>query len=248
MLIEGHGKLLAGSNKLSVTRIIKHGLVLFALLIIAGCTSQHLVPLGDGGRVNPELKSITKTEGGATIAVRASAWRGSPSDLERYVTPFYIVIQNDTSSSLRLGYENIVLFDENRTQYNPLPPDTVARILESSYRRRYVFRPYFSFGFGYSSFHFRRYHPFFFNSIFYDPFYDPWYYPPAYYPQSFDDVYNNAMFPTVLQPRAKVEGFVYFKKIPTGVKSVSLEISYRVEGESELRKLGFPFAIELSRR
>ncbi|MBI2485770.1 MAG: hypothetical protein HYW01_02185 [Deltaproteobacteria bacterium] len=236
-----------GSNKLSITRIIKLKSILFTLLIIAGCTSRHLVPVQDGGLINPELKSATKTEQGVTVTVRASAWRGKPSDLGSYVTPLHITIQNNSASGLSFDYEDIALLDENRTQYNPLPPETVAQILQSGHQRRYVFRPYFSFGFGYSSFYFQRFHPFFFNSVFYDPFYDPWYYPPAYYPESFDDVYTDAIFPGLVQPKAKLEGFVYFKKIPTEVKRITLEIGYYVQGKPEPHKLSFPFSIELSR-
>lgn len=247
MLIGGHGKLLVGSNKLSVTRIIKHGLVLFALLIIAGCTSRHLVPVRDGGLVNPELKSVTKTEQGMSVTVRASAWRGKPSDLGSYVTPLHITIQNDSASSLSFDYEDIALLDENRTQYNPLPPETVAQILQSGYQRRYAFRPFFSFGFGYSSFYSHHFHPFFFNSVFYDPFYDPWYYPAAYYSERFDEVFTRALIPGLIRPNARVEGFVYFKKIPTEVKRITLEIGYYVQGEPEPHRLSFPFSIELRR-
>ncbi len=247
MLIGGHGKLLIGSNKLSETRIIKLGLALFTLLIIAGCASQHLVPISDGGMVNPQLKSVTKTERGVSVTVRASAWHGTPSDLGSYVTPLHITIQNDSASSLSFDYEDIALLDENRTQYNPLPPETVTQILQSGHQRRYVFRPYFSFGFGYSSFYYHHFHPFFFNSLFYDPFYDPWYYPAAYYSERFDEVFTRAIIPDLIRPNAKVEGFVYFKKIPTEVKYITLEIDYYVQGEPEPHKLSFPFSIELNR-
>lgn len=247
MLIVGHGKLLIGSNKFSATRIIKLGLFLISLLIIAGCASRHLVPAQDGALINPELKSATKTEGGVSITVQASAWGGKPSDIESYVTPLYVVIQNHTSSILSFGYENVMILDENRTQYNPLPAETVAQIVQSTYERRFFYRPRFSLGFGFSSFRFHRFNSFFSNSIFFDPFYDPFYYRPTYYTERFDDVFTKALFPGLVQPNAKLEGFVYFKKIPTQVERVMLEISYRVNGEQEPHKFSFPFVIEESR-
>jgi hypothetical protein len=233
------------STRLSATRKIKIGLILIAFLL-AGCTSRHLVPLSDGGLINPELKSAIKTENGVTVTVQASAWRGRPSDLEDYATPFYVVIENNTNSTLTLGYEDLVLLDENRSQYNPLPPETVAEILQADYWRRYAFRPYFPLGFGY--FHSFHHSLFLFNPFFYDPFYDYWDFPPYYYyPERFDDVFTKALLPGVVQPNARLEGFVYFKRVPIQVKHITLEIGYKIQGEPEPRRLSFPFAIEVSR-
>ena len=249
MLIGGNNKLFIGSNRFSAPRITL-ALILFAILT-AGCASRHIVPVQDSGVINPELKSISKTVNGVTVTVITSAWKNTPRDLGSYVTPFFVAIQNDTPRALSLGYENVLILDDNRKQYNPIPAETVAQILQNSYRRRYAFRPYFSFGFGYSSFRYHRFNSFFFNDIFYDPFYDPWYYRPAYYSdysEGFDEVFNQALFPGSIQSNAKIEGFIYFKKIPTEVKRITLKVSYRVQGEPEAHKLTFPFSIEERRR
>src|SRR3972149_7431667 len=102
-------------NRLLVNRIIKVGLII-GIFLVAGCASRRLVPLPDGGLINPELRSAMKPEQGVTVREQASAWHGTPSDLGRYVTSLYVVIQNDTTSTLALGYEDVMLFDENRTQ------------------------------------------------------------------------------------------------------------------------------------
>jgi len=228
-------------NGFLTTQIIKIGLISFVFLL-AGCASRRFVPLPDGGLIDPEFQSATKSKQGVTVRVQASAWRGKPSDLEDYITPLYVMIKNDTASSLTLSYDDFLLLDENRTQYNPLPPETVVQVLQADYQRRYVFRPYFSFGFGYGRFH--RFDPFFFDALFFDPFYPGWYYPPAYYPERFDDVVTQALFPGVIQPNAKLDGFIYFKKIPSQVKRIMIEIGYRIQGETESHKLSFPFVIK----
>jgi hypothetical protein len=226
------------------TRSIRIGLISLVFLLV-GCASRRLVPLPDGGLIDSEFQSSTKSEEGITVRVQASAWHGKPTDLEDYVTPLYVIIKNDTPSSLTIGYDDFRLLDENQTQYNPLPPETVVQAIEADYRRRYAFRPYFSFGFGYGRFH--RFDPFFFDALFFDPFYPGWYYPPAYYPERLDDVITHALFPGTIQPKARLDGFIYFKRLPSRVKSATVEIGYRIQGEPGSRKLRFPFAIE-SRR
>src|SRR3990172_11404600 len=100
-------------NRLLVSRKVNFALIL-AIIFLAGCASRRLVPLPDGGLINPELRSAMKTDNGVTVTVQASAWHGTPSDLGRYVTSLYVVIQNDTTMSLALGYDDLMLFDENR--------------------------------------------------------------------------------------------------------------------------------------
>src|SRR3989337_1710530 len=110
MQMESMNNSLIFSNRLLVSRIINFGLIL-VIIFLAGCASRRLVPLPDGGLINPELRSAMKTNDGVTVRVQASAWHGTPSDLDSYVTSLYVVIQNDTDTSLTLGYEDVMLFD-----------------------------------------------------------------------------------------------------------------------------------------
>ena len=217
------------------------GLIL-GILLLSGCASRQLVPIPDGGSIDPQFRSIIKSDRGVTIRVQASAWSGQPSDLSSYVTPFYLLVRNDTDKTLFFDYTDMIIFDENRVQYNPLPPETVVDIIRADFRPGLFFRPFFSFGFGYGGFY--RPYGFGFNTFFYDPFYPGWYYPPAYYSARYDDIFTQAFVPGILQPNAKFEGFIYFKRIPTQVRYLTVEIGYEVEGEP--RRLSFPFAVETS--
>jgi hypothetical protein len=221
------------------------GLIL-GIFLLSGCASRQLVPIPDGGSIDPQFRSATKSDRGVTIRVQASAWSGRPSDLSSYVTPFYLLVRNDTDKTLFFDYANMTIIDENRVQYNSLPPETVVGIIRADFRPGLFFRPFFSFGFGYSRFY--RYHGF--STFFYDPFFDPfypgWYYPPAYYSVRYDDIFTKAFTPGILQPNAKFEGFVYFKKVSTKAEHVTVEIGYEVEGEP--RRLSFPFMREADSR
>ena len=233
--------LLLSHKRFLVSWIINFGLIL-VIIFLAGCASRRLVPLPDGGLINPELQRATKTEKGVTVTVQASAWHGTPSDLGRYVTSLYVVIQNDTTMSLTLGYDDLMLFDENRTQYNALTSETVVKILQAAYQGTYVYPPFFSFygsAFIGSGF-------FYFSPYYFYPFY-PWWDYPVYYQVPLDDIFNQALMPGLINPNAKLQGFIYFQKIPSKIKNVTLEIGWKVQGEEGRHKFSFPFAIEKSR-
>src|SRR3990172_1835384 len=224
-----------------VSLIINFGLIL-VIICRAGCASCRLVPIADGGMMNPELQRATKNENGVTVTVQASAWHGTPSDLDRYVTSLYVVIQNDTTSTLAFGYEGVMLFDENRTQYNALTSETVVKILQAAYQGTYVFSPFFSFyGSVFIGSGFFSYYPYYY------PFY-PWWDYPVYYQVPLDDIFDQALMPGLINPNAKLQGFIYFQRIPPKIKNVTLEIGYKFEAEPEPNILSFPFAIEKSRK
>jgi len=233
--------LLLSHKRFLVSWIINFGLIL-VIIFLAGCASRRLVPIADGGLINPELQRATKNENGVTVTVQASAWHGTPSDLDRYVTSLYVVIQNDTTSTLAFGYEDVMLFDENRTQYNALTSETVVKILQAAYQGTYVFSPFFSFyGSVFIGSGFFSYYPYYY------PFY-PWWDYPVYYQVPLDDVFNQALMPGRVNPNARLQGFIYFTTIPSNIKNVTLEIGYKFEGEPEPNILSFPFAIEKSRK
>lgn len=224
---------------MSRPRIVEIGLVL-GLLLLAGCATPRLTPLANGVVIDPERRSAARTEAGVTVTVQASAWQGTPTYLERYVTPFYVVVQNDTATGVSFSDQDLALFDEQRTQYNPLRPETVAQILRAGQYRAYPYAPYFFHTFGFHHFHpfhFHHFHPLFFHHF----------YPivPAYYPS--DDVFTQALLPGVVRPQARLRGFVYFRKLPAQVQRVIFQIGYDVQGEPGRRELSFPFALEPGR-
>ncbi len=237
-------KSLKFSNCSLANRIISTGLIL-SIILVAGCASRRLVPLPDGGLINPELRSAMKTDNGVTVSVQASAWNGTPSDLDSYVTSIYVVIENNTNTTLTFGYPDFVLFDENRTQYNALTPETVANILQVLYRSTYIYPSFFFSGSVFIGSRFSYFSPYFFYPFY--PFY-PWWDYPVYYQVPLDDVFGKALMPGRVNPNARVLGFIYFTTIPSDIKNVTLEIGYTFEGETEGYGLSFPFAIEKSRR
>jgi hypothetical protein len=234
------------------SRIITSTLVCIILCGIPalGCASRSLVPISDSGIAYPELRRASKTLGDVTVVINSSPWEGSPDYLGRYITPIYVEIQNNGSSSLNIRYDDFVLIDQNRTQYNALTPQFVADALKSV-SEGYAYGPYYppvsiGLGFGYFSGG-----PFYGSWPYYGPFYSPFYiygdypfgyYPPAYYsPPSVGNVYTKALVPGQVIPNAKLQGYIYFQKLPKEVSLATLNVGYRFVGEPVNYKLSFPF-------
>lgn len=206
-------------------------------LLVAGCATPRLVPLPDGGVVDPTRGLASQTRDGVTVSVRVAPWVGSPRDLEAYVLPVHVAVRNDTSAGLTIGPQDAVLLDDEGRQYNAIPAAEVAQMLFAAvptpvfapwpYRRSLAW-PYYA-----------------------DPFYDPfgpwwWYPPPRYWPAH--DIVGLALQPGVVRPGARLEGFVYFARPPRSARHFELVVSYHEEGATERREVRFPLALERTRR
>ncbi|MGQ0793395.1 MAG: hypothetical protein ACT4NX_04820 [Deltaproteobacteria bacterium] len=224
----------------------------FIACILSGCATGRLVPAT--GAAASGTGSVSKTERGVTLTAVPSAWRGEPRNLSIYLTPVFIRIENQTEFDVSIRYEDVALFDESRTQFLAIAPDTVARIAESGVRRQYALRAYsslgFGYGFGFSRFYRRGFSPFFYNSFSYDPFWRfPYYsdYSSYYSGDSSADVIAEALVSGTIKPKSAAEGFVYLKKIPPKAGGMTMEVEFKIEGDANPSKIALPLAVELRR-
>ncbi len=219
------------------------GLGLLGPALLAGCASVKVVPVPAGNVVvDAKSGSVTAAAEGISITVRPSAWRGSPSYLEDYVTPFHLTLRNATPRPVRLGYDDLRLFDQNRVQGTALPPADVAAIIRGSrYGAAVDLAAADRAGEVRLAFHRHRFHPFFYDPFFYDPFfYDPWWYAPP--PPRLDDIFTEAFPAGTVQPGARVQGFVYFPRLSREAQRLTLEVHYRLGDEP--RVLTLPFVVQ----
>lgn len=215
-----------------MSRILRHalGALLASALLVPGCAYPRLVPVPNGGLIDPQVRSASKSQDNVTVTIYGSAWRGSPSYLEDFVTPLYLVVQNDTDTGVAFGSHDLLLFDERRTQYAPIAPEHVVRMLWGGYwGPTRPFYGYFYFSSGYHRSH--------------DPFFAPpwwWNYPPYYY-ERLDDVITQALAMGVVRPRARVQGFIYFPRLSSQVRSLSVQVGFELLGVPGKREVSFPF-------
>ena len=210
------------SNKISST-LVNHVInsILVMSIFFLGCAS-HNKDLS-----SPQVQSSSRSQNDITVTVRDSAWSGSPSDLASYATPLYVEIQNSASNVLTLSYEDLVLLDENRNQYNALSPEIVADMLKSKSRHGYSLPV--SVGVGVGGFLSRVFISIFGSSPIYSP-----------KPVEVKDIFTQALIPGPLHPGSKLQGFVYFKKIPGQPEHFTLSVGYKVQGKDGQHQLSLP--------
>ena len=217
------------------------GLVLL-IPALAGCYPSYRQPAVS---FNP-VPSIQTSEDGVRITVIPSYWPGTPRNLPIFVTPFYVEIENFSGNPIIVSYKDLVMFDEFRTQYGPINPETVANILSQSDFNYVPAYPRVSVGFGYGGWGGGPWGPWGYYRPFYRPYYGSfWYYPPPVYyypvPVSTKDVVTGALMPGMVYPNASIEGFIYFKELPETVSRVTLDVGYVNSSNDVFRSLSFPF-------
>lgn len=214
----------------------RRGLALgLGLGLLAGCAGARIVPLPAGdARVDPAAGTTTIATGEVELVVQVSAWRGNPSDLPGYVTPFLVRLANGAAAPMTYDYLSFRLRDDHRFQYTALAPADVERIFRA--------RTHGAVQLAASS-----PPPVLRRRIGPDPFWDywwwdrygwPWYHPPP----RLEDIYLRALPMGDLQPGARLEGFVYFPRLRPEARQLAFEFHYRL-GDAALI-LTLPFGVE----
>ncbi len=194
-----------------------------ALLVIVftvfSCAQKKLVPVGNGVYVDPKTYTSAYENERVKIVVRANAWEGYPSDLEDYVLPLYLEVQNKSSEVLEIDPRDLVILDEKGNQYNALEPKDVAEAVRGGSGVGV------SVGFAYGA-------PTWGLSWLAGG--------PSYYEDT-EDIINRAFIPGRVSPGATLRGFVYFQKIPDEVRRITLRVGYRIGGRRE--EVAFKFKV-----
>lgn len=207
-----------------------------AALLLAGCAARpQVVPVAATGIAVEADQSAIASPDGVQLVVHPSAWRGSPSSLPSYVTPFHLLVVNGSAVPIQYDYGDFRLYDQARFQYTAMPPADVVQIFRWSERPPEGVRVA-SAAAGTST-AFRRPGP-----LFWDPWWDPWWWGPRYYPPRLDDVLTRALPVGALHPGARTEGFVYFPRLRRDASRLTFEFHYR-QGDAE-RALTLPFAVQ----
>ncbi|HYO55957.1 hypothetical protein [Archangium sp.] len=221
-------------------------LALTTLLLAAGCvTTTTLQP----------LPSTPTTQGGAAVAeahgVRLVAdgdsWRGTPSDLERIVTPVRVRIENQGGRALRIDYEDFVLVGSSRFEYAALSPfelreegtaavggsgveGNVALSVGVGVGSPWRWRPgpfpsAFAWGPWGPGWYGSWYDPWYGQGV-YDPFWGPsssWYWRSPPEPLPTRDMVRNALPEGTLDTGGTLTGFLYFQNVSEREGSVTLQ-------------------------
>lgn len=152
---------------------------------------------------------------GVTVTASVGEWRWNPSDLDDFVTPILIEVDNNSDRSVRIRLKDIRLVGDNGTYLAALPPYQVrgktTRTVESHAYRQDGFyvathvHPYYP---GYPRSRHHYYHP---NYYYYSTYH------PVYHTYTINlptmEMLQRALPEGALAPQGRAMGFVYFERL-----------------------------------
>jgi len=221
------------------------GLVAASLLVASGCIHEAQLRPSTGAQLQQgDASAARAAASGVVLVADGAAWKGTPENLERSLTPVFVRLENDSGRPLRLQYGDFAMVGrESRFRYAALPPltlgDTVASAQQKDPGRVGLYLGLGSaWGYGPYGRHGRyggRYGPFV------GPF-SPFYPDPYYYggyrceePLPTRDMLEQALPEGTLEAGGRVEGFLYFQGVAERETQVVLQARL-VDG-----KTGEPF-------
>lgn len=107
-----------------------------APLALALGACAHLPPLTAAlpeQAVATDPRSATAEVGGVRLTVRADKWRGWPSDLDDYVTPIEVIIENGSGREISVRHTQFSLIVQGGFRYDALGANEVRRLIGSAY-------------------------------------------------------------------------------------------------------------------
>lgn len=187
--------------------------VLFSFLLISGGCGFKIVPISSqSGTIDLESNIITKEKNGIVISAQTMEWHYEPYYLDEIFTPVLIYIKNGTKDNITLQYNNFALVDSKGELYNVIPPEKVDAFFVSSPRSFYPRRNYFT------------------------GFYPPYDFGLDYsYPKQggvFTVISLLSIPETKILPNTQIRGFLYFKKVPSYGKTLTLRVTLDDTSES----------------
>lgn len=195
----------------------------FLLIIFTSCGIKILPKDTSEGVVDRRANSITIEKDGIKITVKSMEWKYSPSYLEDYYTPLYVILRNETDKGIDLRYEDFVLFDDKGNQFRPIPPEKVKDSL-------FIKEPYSLYQ-GFPVPYYYWYWDYWWRPYWYTrpylypyPYYWDYGYPYNLYERPFE-VIPQALHEGEVLPKSQVRGFLYFQKATEFGRDLTLRVS-----------------------
>ena len=224
--------------------------VVLVALAAAGCTTTPTLAPGAETKLADGGPGAVASSAGVRVVATVDEWRWNPTDLDQFVTPLLLEVENNTDRPVRIRLKDIRLVGERGVRLAALPPYSV---------RGEATRTVESHEYAVESFtvapHLHGYYPGYRRSRHY--FYpEQYYYYRAYHP-----VYRTYSIPLptqamldralpegVIQAGGKATGFVYFQRLDrkTAKRTDYLDLLFQVvdaESQKELDVVAIRFDV-----
>ncbi|MCY1082682.1 hypothetical protein [Archangium lansingense] len=244
-------------------------IALAALLLAAGCvTTTTLQPLPS--TPTTQAGSAIAEADGVRLVADGDAWRGTPSDLERIVTPVLVRIENQSGRPLRIDYASFTLLGGSHFEYAAISPlelhdEGLAAVGGSGVGGNVALSVGVGVGWGWGWSPFPSafvgghpwgpgwYNPWYgpgwygYGPGFYDPFWGPyssWYWSPPPEPLPTRDMLRKVLPEGTLDTGGTLTGFLYFQNVSEREGSVTLQARLVDARTGEhFGTLGIPFGV-----
>jgi len=198
-------------------------------IAMGGCAGRDLRPAPSAQQLDEDTALATDHE--VRVVAEADAWTG-PTKVDKAITPFKVTIENRSDRPVRVQLSKLKLTSPEAESYTALPPLKIsgtAPVAEPP--RGWIARgpDYQAIGFGMAPAYATVYntellrHPsvFPYDALYYGTYRD---WPAQQLPTP--EMIGRALPEGVLEPGGRVQGFVYFQKIPRDVKSVTFSAQF----------------------
>ena len=223
---------------------MKHCAWMLVLVLVAvGCASTPSVkPQSDANKKDRDRgTTVEVTEADLTLRATAAAWRWNPADLDQFVTPILLEIENDSDRPVRVRLKDIRLVGDNGVYLAALPPYRVTGQTTRTVKSHAYGHDSFAVGY-----HIHPYYPRHPRSRHH--YYHSYHYYQAYHPVYHTyrinlptmDMLQRALPEGVLKPGGRVMGFVYFEPVTRRVarNTDSLDLLFQIVDAENQADLG----------
>ncbi|WP_164012594.1 hypothetical protein [Pyxidicoccus trucidator] len=232
------------------------GLVAASLLVAVGCIPEAQLRPSTGAQLQQGDATAARVEAsGVVLVADGAAWKGTPENLERSLTPVFVRLENGSGRPLRVQYGDFAIVSrESRFRYAALPPLSLSTSVASSVRQEgqgwvgmsmgvgpgWGYGPYGRYGFGYG---YGQHWPFVGSYP---------YYPGPYYgayqcaePLPTQDMLEHALPEGMLGAGGRMAGFLYFQGVAERESQVVLQARL-VDGKTgePFGTLDIPFQVQ----
>ncbi len=90
----------------------------FVFIIVSGCATSYYPKASDRVMVENDYAIIKADD--ISFAISHKRWASEPQKISDYFTTYHVIIKNESSESITISYEDIILLDEDRNQYDTI--------------------------------------------------------------------------------------------------------------------------------